>query len=262
MDALARAVASERAWLRAQATDISPVTLDTRRVGELVVSEHARAVRDHNALVLDEVVDIDGASVAALASRELGGRGFDHRRVYCATPNDADLLRTGMIAQGYEVADTLVMRWPGGVLPAPAPDDVTVVEADPGLVERWTRAVVASRSSDAIETESFVRLTRRQHELGVRFLVARSGDGLAGGVRVYLLDDIAQVEELDVLASHRGRGLGRVLLAAGLGLAGDRELVFLTSEPDDWPTTWYRRLGFEVVGRSTGFSRVPAVASP
>lgn len=262
MDALARAVTWERTWLRAQATHIEPITLATRRVGELIVSEHAPAVRDHNALVLDAGLTIDAASVAALANRELGGRGYDHRRVYCATTDDADHLRAAMTARGYKVADTLVLRWPGGHLPAPEVDDTSVVEADPGLVEQWTRAVVDSRSSSPEETESFVRLTRRQHELGVRFLVAQSDDGLAGGVRVYLGDDVAQVEELDVLAAHRGRGLGRVLLAAGLDVAGDRGLGFLTSEPDDWPTAWYRRLGFQVVGRSTGFSRVPGDASP
>lgn len=262
MDILARAVAYERAWLRAQATETIPLVAEDRRVGEVVVSDHARAIRDHNVLVLDEHVHIDGADVVALADRELGGRGFDHRRVYCATPADADRLRPAMVASGYEVADTLVMRWPGGALRAPVVDEVSVVEADGDLVERWTRAVVAPRSVDAAETAAFVRLTRRQHQLGVRFLVAHAGGHLAGGVRVYLDDDVAQVEELDVLEAHRGLGIGRVLLAAALELVGDRHLVFLTSEPDDWPTEWYRRLGFQAVGRSTGFSRVPATASP
>lgn len=258
MHALSRAVACERAWLRAQASDIAPVTLGGQRVGELVVTEHARCVRDHNALLLDEGARIDGASVVALANRALAGRGFTHRRVYCATPNDADHLRAAMTARGYEVADTLVLRWPGGPLPAPAAGDVAVVEADGDLVERWTRAVVAPRAPDPAEIESFVRLTRRQHQLGVRFLVARVGDVPVGGVRVYLDDDVAQVEELDVLAPFRHRGIGRVLLAAGLDVAGDRGLVFLTSEPDGWPTTWYRRMGLQVVGRSTGFSRAPS----
>ncbi len=262
MDALARAVAFERAWLRAQATEVAPLVLDRQRVGEVVVSDHARAVRDPNALVLDEGAAIDGARLVALANRELGDRGFDHRRVYCTTPTDADRLRAAMRAWGYAVADTLVMRWPGGALPAPVVDDLAVVEADVDLVERWTRVVAASRSVDADEAEAFVRLTQRQHHLGVRFVVARVGHDLAGAVRVYHDDDVAQVEELDVLASYRRLGIGRGLLAAGLDLAGDRELVFLTSEPDDWPTTWYRRLGFEVVGRSTGFSRVPAGPSP
>lgn len=262
MDVLARAVAHERAWLRAQATETAPLVAEGQRIGEIVVSDHARSVRDHNALLLDEDVPVDGADVVALANRELGGRGFDHRRVYCATPGDADVLRPAMVARGHEVADTLVLRWPGGALPAPVVGEVPVVEADGDLVERWTRAVVAPRSVEATEAEAFVRLTRRQHQLGVRFLVARAGAHLAGGVRVYLDDDVAQVEELDVLAPHRDLGVGRVLLAAGLELAGDPDLVFLTSEPGDWPTAWYRRLGFQDVGRSTGFSRDPATTSP
>lgn len=262
MDVLARSVDFERAWLRAQATRVTPVEVDGHEIGHLLLTEHAARVRDHNAVILHAHAPVAADTLVDVVDDQLAAHGLDHGRIYCTTPGDADRLRDGMTHHGYEAADTMVMRWSGSVLAAPLVDGVDLVVADAGLVARWTRAVVATRTPEGDEIEDFVRLTARQHELGVNFLVATLDGDPVGGVRVYLGDDVAQVEELDVLEPHRGRGLARALLARALLLARPRRLVFLTSDPDDWPTGWYGRLGFQVVGRSTGFSRVSARAAP
>lgn len=262
MDVLARAVAFERAWLRAQATGLTPVRVDGREIGQLLLTEHAPRVRDHNAVILHAGARVAAGTLVTVVDDQLSARGLDHGRIYCEAPGDADRLHDEMVRREYEPADTVVMRWDGGVLAAPLVDGVDLVEADAGLVERWTRDVVSARTPEGGEIEDFVRLTARQHELGVHFLVATLDGDPIGGVRVYLDDDVGQVEELDVLEAHRGRGIARALLARVLRLARPRALVFLTSDPDDWPTGWYEHLGFEVVGRSAGFSRVPAVAAP
>lgn len=262
MDVLTRAVGFERAWLRAQATRLLPVHVDGREIGHLLLTDHAPRVRDHNALMLHAGAPVAADTLVGIVDAQLAAHDLDHGRIYCQAPGDAERLRDELARLGYEAADTEVMRWPGSVLEAPSVDGVDVVEADAGLVERWTRAVVGARTPEGAEVEDFVRLTARQHELGVHFLVATLDGGPIGGVRVYLGEGVGQVEELDVLESHRGRGVARLLLARALRLAHPRTLVFLTSDPDDWPTGWYARLGFRVVGRSTGFSRVPVDAAP
>lgn len=262
MDVLARAVGFERAWLRAQATRLLPVRVDGCEIGLLLLTDHAPRVRDHNAVILHADTPVSPGVLVDVVDDQLAAHGLDHGRIYCEAPGDAGRLRDGMVRRGYDVADTVVMRWPGGVLDASIADGVDLVEADALLVERWTRAVVGARTPEADEIEDFVRLTTRQHELGVQFLVGTLDGDPIGGVRVYVDDDVGQVEELDVLEPHRGRGVARALLARALRLAGPRPLVFLTSDPDDWPTAWYARLGFQVVGRSTGFSRVPADVAP
>jgi ribosomal protein S18 acetylase RimI-like enzyme len=136
-----------------------------------------------------------------------------------------------------------------------------VVEADRALVAAWTRVTVADRPYASPEViEDFVRLSTRQHDLGVRFLVALAGDEPVGSMRVFPGHDTAQVEELDVVATHRGRGLGALLLGTALAVTSNRDLVFLTADPDDWPAAWYARLGFGVAGRSSGFRRLPEAA--
>ncbi len=262
MDVLARAVGFERAWLRAQATRITPVQVEGREIGHLLLTGHARHVRDHNAVILHAHAPVAADTLVDVVDDRLAAHGLDHGRIYCEAPGDADRLHDEMTRLGYEAADTLVMRWPDGVLAAPNVDGVDLVEADAGLVERWTRVVVGERTPQGDEIEDFVRLTARQHELGVHFLVATLDGDPIGGVRVYLGDDVGQVEELDVLEAHRGSGVARALLARALLVAQPRTLVFLTSDPDDWPTRWYGRLGFQVVGRSTGFSRVPDDVAP
>lgn len=261
MDVTARAIAFERQWLRTQATEVVPLTLGGQAVGDLVVTAHARLVYDHNAVVLDDGAVPAPEAVLTLLEQVQGGRGFDHRRLYTVTSSLADHLRPVMLSAGYQAIDSVVMPWMGTEVPARPVPGVEVVEADRDLVTSWTRATVAARpyaSPDVIE--DFVRLATRQHDLGVRFLVALADGEPVGGMRAYLEEDVAQVEELDVLATHRGRGLGALLLSATLARATSRDLVFLTADPDDWPAAWYARLGFGVAGRSSGFLRLPDAA--
>lgn len=255
MDAHARVVAFERAGLRALASEVHLVQVDGTTVGEVVLTADAPRIRDHNAVVLGPAPTLDGPAVAALLDRELGGRGLPHRRLYCTT-EDADRWRAALESRGYEGRDTVAMRWPGG--PLPATGDATIEVADEALAGAATRALRGGELDEdepAEVLDQMAWIVRRQHALGARVLVARDGRDPVGHVRVFLGSDVAQVEELDVHPAAQGRGIGRALLAAALEVAGDRELVFLTADPDDWPAAWYERLGFLRVGRSSGFLR-------
>lgn len=242
----------ERAWLRRQATTVTPVRVGGQRVGEVVRTGTVPRIRDHNALVLEACPHLDGPAVHDLLERELGALG--HRRLYCA-PEDADRWHDALVGRGHERADTVVMTWSGGRLPAPT-TDVRLVEADRHTATAAVGHVLAAEHGEGSPVvEQLVALAGAQHDLGVRVFVARRRGHPVGAVRVFPGDDVAQVEELQVLPSARGRGVGRVLLAGALASVADVPMVFLTSDPDDWPTRWYERLGFEVRGRSSGFVR-------
>lgn len=257
MDPLARAHAHEHDWLRRQATTVTAVQVDGRPVGELVETTSVPLVRDHNAVVLGPAPDLTAGEVVALLDRELGDRGHAHRRLWCDA-DDADRWEAGLVDAGYERTDTVVLRWPGGTLDG---GDVAVAAADgPGTTEAVRALLSVDHGHDADVLEQLVALATRQHGLGVHVLVARDDGGPVGAVRVFPGDGVAQVEELQVHPRGRRRGVGRALLAAALATAGDRELVFLTADPDDWPTGWYLRLGLQRLGRSAGFVRVPVDA--
>jgi len=81
------------------------------------------------------------------------------------------------------------------------------------------------------------------------FLVAADGeDRIVGCVAVDVFwSDLAEVKSLAIAAEHRGRGIGRMLLAAAVEDArrlGIRKLFALTYERE-----FFQRHGFEVIDR-------------
>lgn len=256
MDLLARARAAEHAWMRRLATTADPVLVDGERVGEVLLTEPIPRVRDHNAVVLEVGGGLDAAAVADLLDQELGARGVAHRRLYAAA-EDADRWEAGLRSRGHRRDDVVVLRWPGGPLAADA--DVRIVAADPALAEASTRAMRGGGLADPAEPEGLVDelawLVSAQLRAGARVLVALDDDRPVGHVRVFPGDGAAQVEELDVHPDVRRRGVGRALLVAALSRTTDAALVFLTAEAGGWQARWYERLGFQPLGRSSGFVR-------
>lgn len=247
--------AHEHAWLRRQATTVAPIEVDGDTVGEVVLTASVPRIRDHNAVVLGPCPALDGHAVAALVDDELGRHGVAHRRLY-ADPADADRWESALTARGHERSDTMVMVWPGASVLDPGPAGIEVVEADRTTTADAVRTVLGADPGGEPEVlDQLVALATAQHDLGARVFVARVDGRTAGAVRLFPGDGVAQIEELQVVPGARGHGVGRALLAAGLDAAHGQDLVFLTSDPDDWPTTWYSRLGFRTAGRSSGFVR-------
>jgi ribosomal protein S18 acetylase RimI-like enzyme len=84
-----------------------------------------------------------------------------------------------------------------------------------------------------------------------RFFAALEEGKVVAAADLYVDPPDAQVEDVLTAASHRGRGHGTavVLTAVAEAYAAGAEFVFLVADADDWPKDWYRRLGFEPVGR-------------
>jgi RimJ/RimL family protein N-acetyltransferase len=84
----------------------------------------------------------------------------------------------------------------------------------------------------------------------------------AGDVVAYcqLFDDgrTAQIEDVNTLTAHRGRGLGRAVVQRALDEAKlNCNLVFLEALADDWPKELYARLGFDIIDTRQLFLRTP-----
>ena len=60
----------------------------------------------------------------------------------------------------------------------------------------------------------------------------------------------AQVEDVGTLHEHRGRGYATALVLAAIAAAREKgaEFVLLVTDYEDWPKTWYQRLGFDELG--------------
>ncbi len=91
-----------------------------------------------------------------------------------------------------------------------------------------------------------------------RYFAARVGDEIAGACEVYARNGVAQIENVEVAAEFRGRGLGRALVQHALDEARrDADLVFLEALADDWPRELYAKLGFVAVDRLDVYTRLP-----
>lgn len=100
---------------------------------------------------------------------------------------------------------------------------------------------------------------RMKAALGARFFTVRVDGAPASFCDLYSNGRVAQIEDVVTLPQHRGRGLASALLLHTIRVARDsgHEIVFLTTDEQDWPQELYSRLGFDSVGRFYGFLRTP-----
>jgi GNAT superfamily N-acetyltransferase len=82
--------------------------------------------------------------------------------------------------------------------------------------------------------------------------------------RLYLHDGLAQVDEVGTVQARRGRGHARAAVAAAADTAASEgcEHVFMVTDAADWPQELYRSLGFDEIGATYEFLKVPVSSRP
>jgi putative acetyltransferase len=127
-------------------------------------------------------------------------------------------------------------------------EDITAVEAEdfPRVVEVWEASVRAThhflREADIQFLKPLVEDDLKQLEV---LVCVRDGDGhVVGFVGV----QGAEVAALFVHSAWRGQGIGRRLLSYAVETLGATRLD--VNEQNDQAVGFYRRMGFEVAGRS------------
>ena len=94
--------------------------------------------------------------------------------------------------------------------------------------------------------------------LGARDFAAPPDDP-ACACRLYTHDGLGQVDEVGTLEARRRRGYARaaVAAAADAAAADGCERVFMVTDAADWPQKLYRRLGFDEIGSTYEFLKLP-----
>jgi ribosomal protein S18 acetylase RimI-like enzyme len=82
--------------------------------------------------------------------------------------------------------------------------------------------------------------------------------------RLYTLDGLGQVDEVGTLEARRRRGHARAAVAAAADAAATDgcEEVFMVTDAADWPQELYRRLGFDEIGATYEFLKLPVSSRP
>ena len=189
---------------------------------------------------------------------------FAHRKVVVHDEGLGGRLAPGFEKLGWNVFRVLIM------LRLRPPDR----PAEPGAGGEVSRDVGAAALAAFRREQPFgwqAEAVRQLAEMDARFdrlLAARDFaspvDDPACACRLYLHDGLAQVDEVGTLQARRGRGHARaaVAAAAATAQAEGADHVLIVTDGADWPQELYRRLGFDEIGATYEFLKVPITTRP
>jgi ribosomal protein S18 acetylase RimI-like enzyme len=180
-----------------------------------------------------------------------------HYKVLIEDPAVVEAHSSELIGRGFARRDLVALaRTPGGTL------DPDVRELPYEDVKPFRFAVHMEQLSPPREdvADQVGRVHDRTHEMtGERWFVIHADGQPAGHLILYSQDGLAQIEDVGVLKRFRGSGLARRMIEHALELAAaDHDTVFITAETNDWPSQFYRRLGFEHVEDRADFLLIKA----
>lgn len=246
---LQRIRAVQRAMVRGRATRVVEIP-----GGFVALNEVVPVSYEHNLAVLSEPLPDPAAALDAV-EQTMGAAGLPHRRVVLQTaaPPPAYL---GRLGEGWKRERDLLMAQTGNP-DRPAAGravELTWPEVRGSYVESWRQTFPDD------DPDVWRQLADRRDETARACTVRHFGvvvdGGIAARAELRLRAGAGQVEDVETLEEHRGRGYARevVLAAAAAARAAAADLVWLLADTDDWPRELYARLGFVEVGGNTAFS--------
>ena len=201
--------------------------------------------------------DASPEELAALADHVQAA--FGHRKLVIHDEQIGARLAPAFERAGWNVFRVLIM------LRRRPPDR----EVEPGMGGEVSRDVGAAALAAFRREQPFgwqdeavrqlAEMDRRYDEvLGARDFAAPPDDP-ACACRLYVHDGLAQVDEVGTLQERRRRGHARAAVAAAADTAAAEgaEQVFMVTDAADWPQELYRRLGFDEIGSTYEFLKLP-----
>lgn len=230
------------AWHRAQRAAVCDV-LEPWEHGLVARATRFPGYYDFNALVVQRPTGLGAAGLAAVADEHLAGLG--HRRIEFEVEPEGRRLTPGFRALGWRTYRLVSLRFAGDMPPAGGADVVEVAyEAVNDLRRVWHEEDFPGTDASYIDDAREVSLAR-----GARVLAALHDGEPIGFATLEQSGDGIEIEDVFVLAQHRGRGVGTAVTAAALRWAvGQRPRdIWIVADADGRPRHLYERLGFRPV---------------
>lgn len=188
---------------------------------------------------------------------------WPHRRIEIDDARIADRLRGPLTDAGYTEERLATMALADAPAPArrepPSARSTALVDRDEH--DDLARAVTAQEpwaDSDALVDQMMER-ERRLHRITNGRVVIAPPDAPVS--RCMLLEErpggLNEIDAVSTLVDHRGQGWSEAVVRRAIAEARSRdaEQIVLVADLDDWPLSWYGRLGFQVVGHSFSYHR-------
>jgi ribosomal protein S18 acetylase RimI-like enzyme len=181
-----------------------------------------------------------------------------HRRVVVEDEVEGERLADGFRGRGWQADTTVYMalreprdRDPDASLAA----DVTAEQQR--AIERETLGEEPfARDPEVREMLIDARAARQTIVDEVRFVAGVVDGRHVGATTVYVMGDVAQVEDVATLQAFRRRGVARAMVSLAIDIADAADLIWIAADDKDWPKELYFKLGFRPLGRIFSFTRV------
>ncbi|MDY7225114.1 GNAT family N-acetyltransferase [Hyalangium rubrum] len=206
---------------------------------------------------------VTAEALAAQADALHSAQGQAHRRLWVGDEATGEALAPGFEALGWGVGREWIMVHRGT---SPEVTEGLSVSrlSDEEVFPFWEELF---RRMEHVRSEETARqLATRNLVLGRRLSVQHFGirvDGrLVSACDLYPGEGLSDIQDVDTLEEHRGKGYARAMLQGVLRTAREQGLApsFLSTDEEDWPKEFYGRLGFERIGRLYTFLKVPPKA--
>ena len=181
-----------------------------------------------------------------------------HRRVVIEDEVEGERLEEGFRARGWQSDTTVYMALREPRDRNPDPQLAAEVSAqEQRSVEQQTLAEEPfARDAEVRDMLTAARISRQSIVDECRFIVGVVDGRRVGATTVYVMGDLAQVEDVATLQAFRRRGVARAMVSLAIDLADGADLTWIAADDNDWPKDLYFKLGFRPIGRIASFTRV------
>jgi GNAT superfamily N-acetyltransferase len=184
---------------------------------------------------------------------------FGHRKLVIHDEGLGARLAPGFDKLGWNVFRILIMlrRREPDRLPEPGMGAEVPRDVGAAALEAFRREQPFGWQDEAVRQLSEMD-ARYDRVLAGRDFAAPPGDP-ACACRLYARNGIGQVDEVGTIQARRRHGYARAAVAAAADAAADDgcETVFMVTDAADWPQELYRSLGFDEIGATYEFLKVP-----
>jgi GNAT superfamily N-acetyltransferase len=189
-------------------------------------------------------------------------RGFGHRKLVIHEESVGARLSAEFAEAGWNVFRILIMlrRRPADRAPEPGAGAEVSKKAGAAALAAFRREQPFGWQDQAVRQLAEMD-ARYDRVLGARDFGSPPGDP-ACACRLYAHDGLGQVDEVGTVQARRRRGHARAAVSAAADAAADSgcEAVFMVTDAADWPQELYRRLGFDEIGATYEFLKVPVTS--